>query len=132
MAESSTLNGKVAVVTGGSRGVGKGIALGLGEAGATTYVTGRSVGAGDDPRGSLARTVDEIDELGGQGIAARCDHLVDSDVEQVFERVRAEQGRLDVLVNNVMATPQRADLPAGARSQWDLHPFWEMPLSVWD
>jgi dehydrogenase/reductase SDR family protein 1 len=130
--EPLLLSGKVAVVTGASRGVGKGIALGLGEAGATVYVTGRSLGEGDDPRGSLTRTVEEIDRLGGRGVAARCDHTDDSDVEKVFEQVRTEQGRLDVLINNVMATPQRADLPTGARSQWDLHPFWEMPLSVWD
>jgi dehydrogenase/reductase SDR family protein 1 len=87
---------------------------------------------GDDPRGSLSRTVDEIAALGGRGIAVRCDHRDDSDVERVFERVRTEQGRLNVLVNNVMSTPQRAELPSGALSQWDLHPFWEMPLSVWD
>jgi NAD(P)-dependent dehydrogenase (short-subunit alcohol dehydrogenase family) len=132
MSEPLQLSGKVAVVTGGSRGVGKGIALGLGEAGATVYVTGRSLAPGDDPRGSLSRTVDEIAALGGQGIAVRCDHTDDSDVKSMFERVRTEQGRLDVLVNNVMSTPQRAELPPGARSQWDLHPFWEMPLSVWD
>ena len=50
----------------------------------------------------------------------------------MFDHIRAEQGRLDVLVNNVMSTPQRAELPAGARSQWDLHPFWEVPVSFWD
>ena len=132
MSDRPKLSGKVAVVTGASRGVGKGVALGLGEAGATVYVTGRSVAVGDDPRGSLSRTVDEIAALGGLGIAIRCDHRDDSDVERVFERVRTEQGRLDVLVNNVMSTPQRAELPSGARSQWDLHPFWKMPLSVWD
>lgn len=132
MTEPLPLCGTVAVVTGASRGVGKGIALGLGEAGATVYVTGRSLGAGDDPRGSLAQTVEQIEQLGGRGVAARCDHTDDSDVEKVFEQVRTEQGRLDVLVNNVMATPQRGELPKGARSQWDLHPFWEMPLSVWD
>jgi dehydrogenase/reductase SDR family protein 1 len=132
MSDPPRLSGKVAVVTGASRGVGKGVALGLGEAGATVYVTGRSLAVGDDPRGSLSRTVDEIAALGGRGIAVRCDHRDDSDVERVFERVRTEQGRLDVLVNNVMSTPQRAELPSGALSQWDLHPFWEMPLSVWD
>ena len=132
MSDPLQLSGKVAVVTGASRGVGKGVALGLGEAGATVYVTGRSEGVGDDPRGSLSRTVEEITALGGTGIAVRCDHRDDSDVERVFERVRTEQSRLDVLVNNVMSTPQRGELPSGARSQWDLHPFWEMPLSVWN
>src|SRR5690348_13174627 len=121
------LKGKIALVTGASRGVGKGIARGLGEAGATVYVTGRSAGAGDDARGSLAETVAEIDALGGHGIAAPCDHADDAAVSRVFARVRDEHGRLDVLVNNVMSTPQAADLPAGKKSQWDLHPFWEMP-----
>ena len=123
---------RVAFVTGASRGVGKGVALGLGEAGATVYVTGRSLDVGADARGSLTQTVDEIAELGGSGIAAQCDHTDDAQVKAVFDRVRADQGRLDVLVNNVMSTPQRAELPPGALSQWDLHPFWEMPLSVWD
>jgi dehydrogenase/reductase SDR family protein 1 len=132
MVETGTLRGKVAVVTGASRGVGKGVALGLGEAGATVYVTGRSLAEGDDPRGSLTRTAEEIVAMGGVGIAVRCDHAHDSQVEAVFDRVRAEQGRLDVLVNNVMATPQRRELPPGALSQWDLHPFWEIPISFWD
>ena len=130
--KSGALEGRVAVVTGASRGVGKGVALGLGEAGATVYVTGRSLERSDDPRGSLSQTVDEIAALGGVGVAVRCDHADDGQVGAVFDRVRAEQGRLDVLVNNVMSTPQRAELPAGALSQWDLHPFWEMPISVWD
>jgi dehydrogenase/reductase SDR family protein 1 len=132
MAGGHVLEGRIAVVTGASRGVGKGVALGLGEAGATVYVTGRSLESGEDPRGSLARTVDEIAALGGVGVAVRCDHRDDAQVEAVFARVRAEQGRLDVLVNNVMSTPQRSELPPGALSQWDLHPFWEIPISFWD
>jgi dehydrogenase/reductase SDR family protein 1 len=126
------LDGKVAVVTGASRGVGKGIALGLGEAGATVYVTGRSLDSSDDHRGSLKQTAQEIDKLGGKGIAARCDHAVDEQVQAVFDRIRAEQGRLDVLVNNVMSTPQRSELPPGVASFWDLRPFWEMPVKFWD
>lgn len=132
MPKELPLSGKVAVVTGASRGVGKGVALGLGEAGATVYVTGRSLDTGEDPRGSLSQTAEEIASLGGVGVPVRCDHADDAQVEAVFERVRVEQGRLDVLVNNVMATPQRKDLPPGALSQWDLHPFWEMPISIWD
>ena len=126
------LDGKVAVVTGASRGVGKGIALGLGEAGATVYVTGRSLDSSDDPRGSLKETAQEIDKLGGKGIAARCDHAVDEQVKAVFDRIRADHGRLDVLVNNVMSTPQRSELPAGVPTFWELHPFWEMPVKFWD
>ena len=120
------------MVTGASRGVGKGVALGLGEAGATVYVTGRSLASGDDPRGSLNQTVEEIAALGGVGVAVRCDHANDEQVKALFDRVRAEQGRLDILVNNVMSTLERAELPAGAKSHWDLHPFWEMPVAIWD
>jgi dehydrogenase/reductase SDR family protein 1 len=136
MARSGTsatpLAGRVALVTGASRGVGRGIALGLGEAGATVYITGRSGTSNDEARGALDRTVDEIAALGGIGIAARCDHSDDASVRPVFDRVRDEQGRLDILVNNVMSTPERASLPPGALSQWDLHPFWEIPVSFWD
>ena len=126
------LRGRVAVVTGASRGIGKGIALALGAAGATVYVTGRTLERSDDSRGSLTQTVDEVAALGGVGVAVRCDHADDAQVEAVFDRVRAEQGRLDLLVNNVMSTPQREELPASALSQWDLHPFWEVPISFWD
>jgi len=126
------LDGKVAVVTGASRGVGKGVALGLGEAGATVYITGRSLDSSDDHRGSLKQTAQEIDRLGGKGIAARCDHAVDEQVKAVFDRVRAEQGRLDVLVNNAMSTPARSELPAGMASFWELRPFWAIPVKFWD
>ena len=132
VAALGALEGKVAVVTGASRGVGKGIALGLGEAGATIYVTGRSLESSDDPRGSLSRTVQEITALGGTGVAVRCNHADDAQVKAVFDQVRSEQGRLDVLVNNAMSTPQRTDLPEGAESFWDLHPFWEVPVRFWD
>jgi dehydrogenase/reductase SDR family member 1 len=60
------------------------------------------------------------------------DHADDSQVAAVFDRVRAEEGRLDILVNNVMSIPQRSSLPPGKRSQWDLHPFWEVPVTIWD
>jgi dehydrogenase/reductase SDR family protein 1 len=126
------LTGRIAVVTGASRGIGKGVALGLGEAGATVYVTGRSLTASEDARGSLEQTAAEVAARGGVGVAVRCDHSDDGQVQAVFERLGAEHGRLDLLVNNVMSTPQRRDLPPGALSQWDLHPFWEVPLSFWD
>ena len=79
------------MVTGASRGVGKGIALGLGEAGATVYVTGRNVESSIDPRGSLSQTVRQIVALGGAGVAVRCDHADDAEVKAVFDQVRAEQ-----------------------------------------
>lgn len=116
--------GKVAVVTGASRGVGKGVALGLGEAGFTVYVTGRTV----DPKatkygGSIGETAAEVTKLGGQGIAVQVDHADDAQVKALFERVKAEQGRLDVLVNNVFAVPKGKVFGA---------PFWELGLNVWD
>ena len=99
------LEGRVALVAGATRGAGRGIAVALGEQGATVYCTGRSV------RGKLAsgaerpETIDETAELvtraGGTGIAVRCDHTVDDEVRALFDRVRREQGRLDVLVNDV-------------------------------
>jgi dehydrogenase/reductase SDR family protein 1 len=122
---SSTLHGKVAVVTGGSRGVGKGVALGLGEAGATVYVTGRTVREGGiSSPGTITETAEIINKLGGRGIAIRCDHRDDLDVEALFRRVKEEQGRLDVLVNNVFAT--YAGVRPGGGS------FWELPIEMWD
>src|SRR5262245_34551880 len=95
----------VAIVTGGSRGMGKGIVLGLAEAGATIYVTGRTREKGMGPwPGSLAETVDEAAALGGRCIAVICDHADDAQVEAAFARVHQEQGRLDLLVNNAFAT----------------------------
>jgi NAD(P)-dependent dehydrogenase (short-subunit alcohol dehydrogenase family) len=121
-----TLSGIVAVVTGASRGIGRGIALGLGEAGATVYVTGRSTGAtpGDLP-GTVDLTAAEVDAAGGRGVAVACDHLDDLAVAALFERVRAEQGRLDVLVNNAQASPPQPVLWGGTR-------FWELPTYLWD
>lgn len=117
------MEGKVAVVTGASRGIGKGIALELGAAGATVYVTGRSVRDGRLP-GSVSATAAEIDQLGGHGVAVQCDHSIDEDVVSVFDRVGYEQGHLDVLVNNVY------DAPGSAR--WLGKPFWEVPAEGWD
>ncbi len=120
------LGGKVAVVTGASRGLGKGIALGLGEAGATVYVSGRSTR--DDPGalpGTIDETADEVTRLGGRGIAVRCNHRVDTEVEDLFERVRQDEGRLDLLVNNAFASPEQRVLWSGKR-------FWEIPVSLWD
>lgn len=117
------LAGHVALVTGASRGVGKGIALELGAAGATVYVTGRSAQPGRLP-GTVAATAAEIDALGGRGVAVVCDHSDDGSVRRLFDRVGDESGRLDVLVNNVY------DAPGTAR--WIGQPFWEVPAEGWD
>jgi NAD(P)-dependent dehydrogenase (short-subunit alcohol dehydrogenase family) len=120
-----SLAGAVAIVTGASRGIGKGCALELGAAGATVYVTGRTVEAGRHPlAGTVGATADEVTKLGGQGIAVACDHREDAQVARLFERVASEQlGRLDVLVNNAFLIPK--ELTSGK-------PFWECPVSNWD
>jgi dehydrogenase/reductase SDR family protein 1 len=119
------LAGRVAVVTGASRGVGKGIARELGAAGATVYLTGRTVEEGTAPwPGTIGATAEAVTAAGGRGIAVRLDHRDDAAVAALFERVRAEQGRLDVLVNNVYSIPG-LETPGGI-------PFWELPLDVWE
>ena len=117
------LTGKVAVVTGASRGIGKGIALALAEEGATVYVTGRSVAAGDHALpGTVGQTAAECDARGGRGIAVQVDHADDDQVAALFEQVAREQGRLDILVNNAFALPEDLTEPGT---------FWEKPLSNW-
>jgi NAD(P)-dependent dehydrogenase (short-subunit alcohol dehydrogenase family) len=119
----SSLKGKVAVVTGASRGIGKGIALALGAEGATVYVTGRTVTPGSYPLpGTVGETAAEVSRRGGTGIAVQVDHARDEQVEALFQQVRREQGRLDLLVNNAFALPEDLTEP---------QPFWEKPLSNW-
>src|ERR1700741_5627343 len=101
-----SLSGKVAVVTGASRGVGKGAALALADEGATVYVTGRTVTSGSAPLpGTVGETAAEVDARGGKGIAVQVDHGDDAQIAALFDRVKAEQGRLDILVNNAIAIP---------------------------
>jgi NAD(P)-dependent dehydrogenase (short-subunit alcohol dehydrogenase family) len=119
------LQGRVAIVTGASRGIGKGCALELGAQGATVYVTGRTLEEGVAPLpGTIGASAEEVTALGGTGIAVQCDHRDDAQVEALFDRVQAEQGgRLDVLVNNAFLIPK--ELTSG-------RPFWETPISNWD
>ncbi|RZK00926.1 MAG: SDR family NAD(P)-dependent oxidoreductase [Novosphingobium sp.] len=118
------LAGKVAVVTGASRGVGKGIALALAEQGATVYVTGRTIAAGQEGlSGTIGETAAEVDARGGKGIAVQLDLADDAQIAALFARVQDEQGRLDLLVNNAIVIPPELTQPGG---------FWEKPLSNWE
>lgn len=128
----NTLTGKVAVVTGASRGVGKGIALGLGEAGATVYVTGRTTQEGTDIEklgGTVFRTAEEVTAIGGKGIALVCDHRDDSQAEKVFQQVAQENGHLDILVNNAWGGYEQME--HDGEFTW-LKPFWAQPFWRWD
>lgn len=119
-----SLSGKVAVITGASRGIGRGIALALAEQGATVYVTGRTVEAGSSPLpGTVGETAAEVTARGGKGIAVPCDLKDDAQIEALFAQVQREQGRLDVLVNNAIAIPPEMTQRIG---------FWEKPLSNWE
>jgi NAD(P)-dependent dehydrogenase (short-subunit alcohol dehydrogenase family) len=133
------LHGQIALVTGASRGAGRGIALELGAAGATVYVTGRSTR--DQPAasydailselgvrampGSIDGTADDVTRAGGTGIAVRCDHADERQVTELVARIEREQGRLDVLVNNAWGGHET--FSAGSFAA----PFWEQPLAQW-
>jgi dehydrogenase/reductase SDR family member 1 len=128
----SSLQGKIALVTGASRGVGKGIALGLGEAGAVVYITGRTVKEGEAASkmpGTVFQTAEEVKRLGGIGIAVPCDHRDDAQVRALFERIHLEQGRLDILVNNVWAGYEHF---SDGTEFWTEKGFWDMPFERWD
>lgn len=129
----TNLVGKVALVTGASRGVGKGIALGLGEAGATVYVTGRTAAEGASPGGlggTIQAAAEEVTQLGGVGHAAVCDHTDDVQVRDLFERIQREQGRLDILVNNVWGGYEH--FYDGVTEFWREQGFWDTPFARWD
>ena len=124
------LDGKVALVTGASRGIGKGIALGLGEAGATVYITGRSlVEEASDVSGTLNQTAAEVRNLGAHCVPIRCDHRSDEEVESVFKRIMEEQSHLDILVNSVWGGYE--NMVEGGEFTWN-KPFWQQPIWRWD
>ena len=126
------LKGKVAVVTGASRGVGKGIALGLGEAGATVYITGRTIKEKTDVEklgGTVFETAEAVTTIGGKGIAIPCDHCDDGQVQQVFKQVAKKSKRIDILVNNAWGGYE--NMREGRRLTY-FKPFWEQPFWRWD
>ena len=119
-----SLDGRVAVVAGASRGIGKGVAAELGAAGVKVYLLGRTLRAGEgERRGSLMETIERIESLGGQGIAIACDATDDAALGDVIERVRRDEGRLDLLVNSVFSATQLGPF-VGKR-------FWETPSELW-
>jgi dehydrogenase/reductase SDR family protein 1 len=109
------MSNRVAVVTGASRGVGKGIAIELCEAHFTVYITGRSV--------------NEMAYLAGSGTAIPCDHRADQQVYHAFDRIAEEQGRIDVLVNNAWGGYE--NMIEEGEYTWE-RPFWQQPLWRWD
>lgn len=112
------LAGQVALVTGSSKNIGKGIALEVAAAGAITYLTARTLGASDDEAGSLRQVAAQIEAAGGQAIPVACDHGDDASVQRVFDQVAAHHGRLDLLVN--VASPDFSSMVGRA--------FWELPF----
>lgn len=116
------MSDRVAVVTGASRGAGRGIAVALGAHGYTVYVTGRTEQPGDAAlSGTIHETAAAVTAAGGRGVAVRVDHRRDEEVEALFARVRTESGRLDVLVNNAALIHDALQADA---------PFWAKPLSA--
>jgi len=117
-------NPPVVIVTGASRGAGRGIAVALGSHGCTVYVTARSVKPGDHPLpGTITETAAAVTAAGGKGVAVPCDHKDDAQVAALFERVMAEQGRIDILVNNAALIHDENNTPEN---------FWEKPLKLTD
>ncbi len=121
------LTNRVALVTGASRGAGRAIAAVLGERGATVYVTGRSVRGKpttDNLPGTIHDTAEEVARRGGVGIPIRCDHTSESQTKALFRKIEAEQGHLDILVNNAWGGYE-GERPRPAY-------FWQTPLRYWD
>ncbi|ESO98241.1 hypothetical protein LOTGIDRAFT_187340 [Lottia gigantea] len=121
------LSGKICLVTGATRGLGKGIALQLGEAGATVYITGRTLNPPNDKvGGSLKETAKEVERRGGKCIPVQCDHNNAEEIRTLFEKIKIEQdGTLDILVNCAFS--------AVKTSLDNLYTdFWKLEPKLWD
>ena len=126
------LKGKIAVVTGASRGVGKGVALGLGEAGATVYVTGSTIKDKTDAGklgGTVSATAAAVTAMGGKGIGIQCDHSDDAQTEAAFQQIAKASKKIDILVNNAWAGYEK--MREGSKFTY-VKPFWEQPFWRWD
>ena len=126
------LENKVALVTGASRGIGKGIAIALTKSGATVYITGRTEQNEHKTTklsGSIYQTRDEITSLGGKCIAIRCDHTIDEEVVDVFDQIFKRHNKLDILVNSVWGGYEYFN---DGTKFWLERGFWESPISRWD
>jgi NAD(P)-dependent dehydrogenase (short-subunit alcohol dehydrogenase family) len=127
---SDRLKGKIAIVAGASRGCGRGIAVALGDQGATVYVTGRSIRGGPPPidqiSGTIEDTAEEVTRRGGVGIPVQIDHNDAGQSKILFDRVQAEHGRLDILACAVWGGNERFVDPI-----WK-QPFWKLPAEFWD
>lgn len=126
------LKGRVALVTGASRGIGKGIALELSAAGAIVYITGRTSVEGKSASklpGTIFKTAEEITMSGGKCVAIQCDHTNDQEVEAVFKLIQTEQNKLDILVNNVWGGYEHY---TNGEEFWTEKGFWTAPISRWD
>ena len=125
---SDSLRGRVAVVTGATRGAGRGIAAALGEAGATVICTGRTSRLRKIPSDyhrteTIEETADLVTALGGIGVAVPVDHLVTDEVEALADRIRKDYGRIDILVNDIWG----GELLKGGPSEWNT-PIWQLDL----
>lgn len=133
-ARMQALRGKVAVVAGGSRGAGRGIALALGDAGATVYVAGRTTRGGAPPAdgaaGTIDDTADEVTARGGNGIAVRTDCAREDDVAALYARIVRDHGHVDVLANAVWGAADAMTTTEAMLDAWG-KPFWEIPASYW-
>jgi dehydrogenase/reductase SDR family protein 1 len=129
---NKSLHEKVVQVTGGTRGIGKGIVIALARAGATVYFTGRTEIEYEGAvklSGSLKGTENEVKENGDMAIGLKCDHTNDIEVKQVIDTINNKHGRIDILVNNVWGGDEHFN---NGTKFWEEQEFWTKPLSRYD